>query len=61
MSPIESTIFMSKLIKEKEEEREAEEKNNSNNKNEFIGKRNNLLFKIFEVLEISVEINGEKF
>lgn len=26
MSPIESTIFMSKLIKEKEEEREAEEK-----------------------------------
>ena len=36
MSPIESTIFMSKLIKEKEEEREAEEKNNSNNKNEFI-------------------------
>lgn len=36
MSPIESTIFMSKLIKEKEEEREAEEKNNSTNKNEFI-------------------------
>lgn len=36
MSPIESTIFMSKLIKEKEEEKEAEEKNNSNNKNEFI-------------------------